>query len=72
MDKTQRNAAVAANRHRVPPEQVLIWCEQLKRIVDTANQNTRHNEKSRALEPIIAWIEQQKKQAMAEIRKRGE
>ncbi|EER5394442.1 hypothetical protein EWN97_002445 [Escherichia coli] len=72
MEKTQRDAAVAANRHKVSPEQVLIWCEQLKFIVDTANRNTRHNEKSRALEPIIAWIEQQKKQAMTEIRKRGE
>ncbi|MEE7141931.1 hypothetical protein Q0S65_21515 [Escherichia coli O178:H7] len=61
MEKTQRDAAVAANRHKVSPEQVLIWCEQLKFIVDTANRNTRHNEKSRALEPIIAWIEQQKK-----------
>ncbi|EFH3308137.1 TPA: hypothetical protein KMA16_004488 [Escherichia coli] len=72
MEKTKRDAAVAANRHKVTPEQILVWCEQLKHIVDTADRNTRHNEKSRALEPVIAWIEQQKKQAMAEIRARGE
>ena len=64
-------AAIAANKQPVTPEQMLVIYAELEAVVDKADRNTRHNQKAQALEPVRGWINSGRQRAMAQITKRG-
>ncbi|EJF1946156.1 hypothetical protein M8A54_000365 [Salmonella enterica] len=68
---TDLTPGIVANKTPVTPEQMLVICTELEALTNKADANTRHNQKSQALEYIKGWINSNKKRAMNEINKRG-
>jgi hypothetical protein len=71
MRRQDIEAAIAANKQSITPEQMLVIYAELEAVVDRADRNTRHNQKALALEPVRDWINSGKQRAMAQITKRG-
>ncbi|EAS3829784.1 hypothetical protein SKB45_002280 [Salmonella enterica] len=72
MQKVERETAIAANKQPATPEQRLVIYADLEGVLNMAEANTRHNQKSKAMEYIWNWLRSGKKQALNEIKQRGE
>ncbi|ECI0413587.1 hypothetical protein AH332_09565 [Salmonella enterica subsp. salamae] len=70
MQKAEREAAIAANKKPATPEQRLVIYADLEGVLNIAEENTRHNEKAKAMEYIWNWLRSGKKQALNEIKQR--
>ncbi|EAB2293814.1 hypothetical protein EOI67_03580 [Salmonella enterica] len=70
MQKEKREAAIAANRYPIQPEQMLILCAELRAVRKLAYENTGVSNKAAALAYFDGWIESKEKGAHREIRMR--
>ncbi|HDP0319374.1 TPA: hypothetical protein P5S08_004599 [Salmonella enterica subsp. enterica serovar Concord] len=67
MQKSDREAAIAANRNLIPPEQMLILCEELKALERKILDNRGIHTKADILAFFRGWRESKKKAAQREI-----
>lgn len=70
MQKAEREAAIAANKEPIPPEQMLILCAELRGVRRQAYENTGVSNKADALRYLDRWIESQEKAANRQIEMR--
>ncbi|EBR3876990.1 hypothetical protein FNI26_19290 [Salmonella enterica subsp. diarizonae] len=69
-NKADLTPGIAANKVQATPGQRLIIYADLESVLNKARANTRHNQKTQALEYLWSWLRANKKQALNEIEHR--
>ncbi|ECI4647709.1 hypothetical protein DQY68_26745 [Salmonella enterica subsp. salamae] len=67
MQKAEREAAIAANKQPVSPEQMLIICAELKGLIKMIRENRGINSPGKAADVFEGWTEIKEKRARQDI-----
>lgn len=70
MQKAEREAAIAANKQPIPPEQVLIICTELRALTNLIRENRGINSPAKAAAVFDKWIDSTEKRARQDIKMR--
>ncbi|ECD9466775.1 hypothetical protein FNH71_18645 [Salmonella enterica subsp. diarizonae] len=67
MQKAEREAAIAANKKPIPPEQMLIICTELRALTNLIRENRGINSPAKAADVFDGWIDITEKRAWQDI-----
>ncbi|EGG3071170.1 hypothetical protein IMC39_003219 [Salmonella enterica] len=67
MQKAEREAAIAANKKPIPPEQMLIICTDLRALTKLIRENRGINSPAKAADVLDRWIDSTEERAWRDI-----